>query len=134
MGERKVSETLTNKNLSHSEPHRNRRIQKILTNPPTLIRWCEIGRNVKFLQTLQYKKRPPRIEPGGHSFFFRIVEGIYSFMAISLVQQANLPKPAELSQSCLPLSLQHNTLQFLQQLLGLCVPDLTQLLELDLRH
>jgi hypothetical protein len=37
-------------------------------NPPTLFRGAQIGRNVKFLDTLTNNKWPPRIASGGHSF------------------------------------------------------------------
>jgi hypothetical protein len=50
-------ETLSNQNLKSKG--------WILINPPTLFEWCEIGKNVKFLLPLTFKKKGPTGEDNG---------------------------------------------------------------------
>ena len=63
---------IINNNLVIIIPIVNANIQEVLCliNPLTLFGWCKIDRNVDLLETLHYKKRPPRVDPGGHSFVF----------------------------------------------------------------
>jgi hypothetical protein len=53
--------------------------RRVLINPTALLGACEIDKIAKFLLTLTYKKRPPRIEPWWPSFC-----GLKSFLNVSI--------------------------------------------------